>query len=171
MIWSEIEYPRCFVDLADELATLRTLHSKHIYKEGTEKYRGEQEHKISMLGILAELIARYHFDNGKLDIQVAPLVEENPIVSADIILYGIGEEFLIDVKGVKAKSEYLRVNYKAHNNPKKEITHYMFVQPITRTIANYCFIEKTQVNKWEVKKSTYTRCYEKAIKQTKKGIG
>ena len=55
--WKEISYPSMFVDLADELAELRTFHSKHVYKEGTEKYRGDREHKISMLGILSELIA------------------------------------------------------------------------------------------------------------------
>jgi hypothetical protein len=165
MIWNEMEYPRCFVTLADELATLRTMHSKHIYKEGTEKYRGDKEHKISMLGILAELIARHHLEDGENQISVAPLVEENPIVGADITLYGIGEDYFIDVKGVKKSSEYLRVNYKAHNNPNKKITHYMFIQPITRQRANYCFVTKEELNDWEIVESTYTKCYRKKINE------
>ena len=165
MIWKDLKYPRCFVTLADELATLRTFHSKHIYKEGTEKYRGNKEHKISMLGILAELIARNHFDNGKLEIKAAPLVEENPIVAADITLYGIGEEYLIDVKGVKKSSEYLRINYDAHNNSKKKVTHYLFIQIMSRTKAKYCWVTKKQINYWEVVESTYTKCYRKKINE------
>ena len=165
MIWKELKYPKCFVQLADELATLRTMHSKHIYKKGTEKFRGEREHKISMLGILAELIARHHLDNGDNEIEVAPLVEENPIVEADIILYGIGEKYLIDVKGVKKSAEYLRVNYSAQNNPNKKITHYMFIQIISRTKAKYCWISKDKINSWEIADSTYTKVYRKKINE------
>ena len=165
MNWKPTTYPRCFLALADELATLRTFHSKHIYKEGTESHRGEQEHKISMLGILAELIARHHFEEADLNFTSAPLVEANPIVGADITLDGIGEEYLIDVKGVKSQSEFLRVNYKAHNNPRKVITHYFFIQPISKTKANYCWVPYNELNSWEVVESTYTKCYQKKLNE------
>tara|TARA_R110000824_G_scaffold107747_2_gene254264 strand:+ start:3864 stop:4370 length:507 start_codon:yes stop_codon:yes gene_type:complete len=168
MNWKEINYPSVFVDLADELATLRTFHSKNIYKKGTEKYRGDQEHSISVLGILSELIARHHFEESKgIEFEVAPLVTDKPVVGADIILDGLGEEYLIDVKGVNFKSEYLRINYKAHNNPNKKITHYFFITPITRKKAKYLWIEYDQVKDWEVIESTYTKCYQKEIKDTK----
>jgi len=161
--FKEFEYPSCFVDLADELAHLRTFHSKHVYKKGTEKYRGEQEHKISMLGILAELIARHYFKDS--DIEVAKLIDENPIVDADIILHGIGETYLIDVKGVKSKSKKLRINFKAQNNTNKEISHYFFIQPITRNKARYCWIPHADVFSWNVIESTYTKVYEKEISE------
>lgn len=165
MEWKTIIYPKCFVDLSDELAHLRTFHSKSVYKKGTEKHRGKQEHSISMLGILAELIARHHFEESDLDFEVAKLVDEKPIVGADIILNGLGTEYLIDVKGVKSKSEYLRVNYKAHNNTNKIITHYFFIQPITRTKANYCWVPHNELNSWEIVDSTYTKCYQKKINE------
>tara|TARA_R110002153_G_scaffold7929_5_gene35008 strand:+ start:3952 stop:4458 length:507 start_codon:yes stop_codon:yes gene_type:complete len=165
MTWNEIIYPKCFFDLADELAHLRTFHSKHIYKEGTEKHRGKQEHNISMLGILAELIARHHFEESDLDFEVAKLVDEKPIVGADIILNSLGTQYLIDVKGVKSKSEYLRVNHKAHNNPRKIITHYFFIQPITKTKAKYCWVSHKELNSWEIVESTYTKCYQKKINE------
>ena len=132
MTWNEIIYPKCFFDLADELAHLRTFHSKHIYKEGTEKHRGKQEHNISMLGILAELIARHHFEESDLDFEVA---------------------------------KYLRVNHKAHNNPRKIITHYFFIQPITKTKAKYCWVSHKELNSWEIVESTYTKCYQKKINE------
>lgn len=161
--WKEINYPSIFVDLADELAELRTFHSKHIYKEGTEKFRGEREHKISMLGILSELIARHYFEGTDFETEVAPLVVENPVVGADIILRDLGEEFLVDVKGVRKSASKLRINFKAHNNPKKKITHYFFIVPISRKKAKYCWVSHNEVSSWSVKDSTYTKVYEKEI--------
>lgn len=161
--WTEMIYPSSFVDLSDELAHLRTFHSKHVYKKGTEKYRGNQEHKISVLGILSELIARHHFEETDQKFQVAPLITENPVVGADIILNGFGEEYLIDVKGTKASSKYLRINFKAHNNPNKKITHYFFIQPLTRKKANYCWVKYDQVKDWNVIESTYTKIYQHEI--------
>jgi len=163
--WKEISYPSMFVDLADELAELRTFHSKHVYKEGTEKYRGDREHKISMLGILAELIARNYFEESDLNIEVAKLVEANPIVGADIIIDELGTKYLIDVKGVKKDSKKLRINYKAHNNPRKKITQYLFIIPLTRSKAKILWINYDQVSKWKITDSTYTKVYEKEISE------
>ena len=163
--WKEISYPSMFVDLADELAELRTFHSKHVYKEGTEKYRGDREHKISMLGILAELIARNYFEESDLNIEVAKLVEANPIVGADIIIDELGTKYLIDVKGVKKDSNKLRINYKAHNNPRKKITQYLFIIPLTRSKAKILWINYDQVSKWKITDSTYTKVYEKEISE------
>ena len=163
--WKEISYPSMFVDLADELAELRTFHSKHVYKEGTEKYRGDREHKISMLGILSELIARNYFEESELNIEVAKLVEANPIVGADIIIDELGTKYLIDVKGVKKDSKKLRINYKAHNNPRKKITHYLFIIPLTRSKAKMLWINYDQVSEWKETDSTYTKVYEKEISE------
>tara|TARA_R110000787_G_scaffold70091_1_gene155802 strand:- start:8437 stop:8934 length:498 start_codon:yes stop_codon:yes gene_type:complete len=161
--WETINYPSSFVTLADELAHLRTFHSKHVYKQGTEKYRGNQEHAISVLGILCELIARNYFEESNNTIRVAPLITDNPVVGADIILEGFGEEYLIDVKGLKSSSEFLRVNFKAHNNPNKKITHYFFVQPLTKKQAKFCWVKFDAVNNWEVLDSTYTKIYSHEI--------
>tara|TARA_R110000803_G_scaffold25845_2_gene61707 strand:+ start:266 stop:778 length:513 start_codon:yes stop_codon:yes gene_type:complete len=161
--WTEIKYPSIFVKLADEIANLRTFHSKHVYKKGTEKYRGEQEHSISMLGILSELIARHHLETQGLNYEAALLVDENPIVAADIIMNGLGINYKIDVKGLKSNSDFLRINYKAHNNPKKDITHYLFIQPLTNTEARFCWAKNEQIKDWEVIESTYTKCYQKKI--------
>ena len=92
-------------------------------------------------------------------------VTKLPFPDTDIILDGIGQEYLIDVKGVKSQSEYLRVNYKAHNNPRKLITHYFFIQPVSRTKANYCWVPHTELNSWEIVESTYTKCYQKKINE------
>ena len=163
--WKIIDYPSVFIKLSDELAKIRTLHSKHIYKKGTEKFRGQREHDISKLGIFAELIARHYFENTKykLDYTVAPLIEENPIVTADIILNDYGKKSKIDVKGVKSKGKHLRINFAAHNNAQKIVTHYLFIQPISNTQAKCLWINYEDVTHWQIVDSTFTKCYEKEI--------
>ena len=73
-----------------------------------------------------ELIARHLMENNKgVKYKAAPLLDKTPVVGADIIMQGIDEVNYIDVKGVKSDGRRLMVNFKAHNNPKKKVTHYM----------------------------------------------
>ena len=162
--WKKTTYPRTFIKLSDELAKVRSMLSANVYNKNTEKYRGDKEHKIQQLGIFAELVARHILDNNNgVKYEAAPLIDEKPVVEADIILQGIGELNYIDVKGVSTGGDTLRVNYKAHNNPNKKITHYLFIQPINAIYARFCWFKHEDVTQWTVVMSTYTECYELKI--------
>ena len=153
--WSEISYPKFFIKLSKELSSLRSKLSKNIYREGTEKYRGDKEEKISHLGVLAELISQNYLTETDLHFTSAPIVDVNPIVECDIKM----ENYLIDVKGVKNKDTKLRVNFDAHNNLKKEITHYLCIQILSSSTARYKWFSYEEVSDWNVIKSTYSKCY------------
>ena len=162
--WKKTTYPSTFIKLSDELAKVRSMLSADVYNKNTEKYRGKQEHSISQLGIFAELIARHLMENNKgIRYKAAPLLEERPVVEADLIMEGIGELNYIDVKGVKSEGNALRVNFKAHNNPQKKVTHYLFIQPLNGLHARFCWFTHKNVSEWDVVKSTYTDCYELII--------
>ena len=165
--WKKTTYPSTFIKLSDELAKVRSMLSADVYNKNTEKYRGKQEHSISQLGIFAELIARHLMENNNgIKYKAALLLEERPVVEADIIMQGIGEMNYIDVKGVRSGGNTLRVNFKAHNNPKKKITHYLFIQPLNALYARFCWFTHEQVSEWTVVMSTYTECYELEIPKT-----
>jgi|TARA_R100001163_G_C5067712_1_gene207067 hypothetical protein len=162
--WKKTTYPSTFIKLSDELAKVRSMLSANVYNKNTEKYRGDKEHKIQQLGIFAELVARHILDNNNgVKYEAAPLIDKKPVVEADIILQGIGELNYIDVKGVSTGGDTLRVNYKAHNNPNKKITHYLFIQPINAIYARFCWFKHEDVTQWTVVMSTYTECYELKI--------
>ncbi len=162
--WKKTTYPSTFIKLSDELAKVRSMLSADVYNKNTEKYRGNQEHSISQLGIFAELIARHLMENNKgIRYKAAPLLEQRPVVEADLIMEGIGELNYIDVKGIKSEGNALRVNFKAHNNPQKKVTHYLFIQPLNALYARFCWFTHEQVSKWTVVMSTYTECYELEI--------
>ena len=162
--WKNTTYPSTFIGLSDELAKVRSMLSADVYNENTEKYRGNQEHKIQSLGIFAELVARHVLDNNKgVKYKAAPLIEKRPVVEADIVMEGIGELNYIDVKGVKSDGNALRVNFKAHNNINKRVTHYMFIQPLNPLYARFCWFKHNEVSNWDVVMSTYTKCYELII--------
>jgi len=162
--WKNTTYPSTFIGLSDELAKVRSMLSAQVYNDKTEKYRGDQEHSIQSLGIFAELVARHIMDNNKgVKYKAAPLIDKKPVVGADIILQGIGELNYIDVKGVKSNGNALRVNFKAHNNAYKKVTHYLFIQPLNAIYARFCWFKHEDVSKWDVVMSTYTECYELII--------
>jgi Holliday junction resolvase-like predicted endonuclease len=164
--WKNTTYPSSFIGLSDELAKVRSMLSADVYHKNSEKYRGKQEHSIQQLGIFAELIARHIMDNNKgVKYKVAALIDKKPVVEADIIMQGVGEINYIDVKGVRSEGNALRVNFKAHNNPKKKVTHYLFIQPLNGLHARFCWITHEQVSGWDVVLSTYTECYELIIPQ------
>ena len=71
----------------------------------------------------------------------------------------------IDVKGVRSEGNALRVNFKAHNNPKKKVTHYLFIQPLNGLHARFCWFAHKEVSKWVMVMSTYTECYELEIQK------
>ena len=164
--WKNTTYPSTFIGLSDELAKVRSMMSSDVYNENTEKYRGKQEHSIQSLGIFAELIGRHLMENNKgVKYKAAPLIEKRPVVAADIIMEGVGELNYIDVKGVRSNGNTLRVNFKAHNNPKKKVTHYLFVQPLNGLYARFCWFTHKEVSEWSVMMSTYTECYELEIEK------
>ena len=164
--WKNTTYPSSFIGLSDELAKVRSMLSADVYSKGTDKYRGKQEHSIQQLGIFAELIARHIMDNNKgVRYKAAALIDKKPVVEADIIMQGVGEINYIDVKGVRSEGNALRVNFKAHNNPKKKVTHYLFIQPLSGLYARFCWATHKQVSEWDVVISTYTECYELIIPQ------
>ena len=162
--WKKTTYPSTFIKLSDELAKVRSMLSAKVYNKNTEKYRGKQEHSIQQLGIFAELIARHLMENNNgIRYKAAPLLEERPVVDADLIMQGVGELYYIDVKGVKTGGDVLRVNFKAHNNPNKKVTYYLFIQPLNALYARFCWVPYEDVSKWPIVMSTYTECYELEI--------
>ena len=164
IVWKNTTYPSSFIGLSDELAKVRSMLSADVYHKDSEKYRGKQEHTIQQLGIFAELIARHILDNNKsVRYKAAPLIDKKPVVEADIIMQGVDEINYIDVKGVKSEGNALRVNFKAHNNPQKKVTHYLFIQPLNGLHARFCWFTHKKVSEWNVVKSTYTDCYELII--------
>ena len=164
--WKNTTYPSTFIRLSDELAKVRSMLSADVYNINTEKYRGDQEHKIQSLGIFAELVGRHLMENNKgIRYKAAPLIEKRPVVEADLVIEGIGEYNYVDVKGVKSNGNALRVNFKAHNNPKKKITHYLFIQPLNGVHARFCWFTHEQVSKWTVVISSFTDCYKLEIQK------
>ena len=164
--WKNTTYPSILIGLSDELAKVRSMLSAQVYNENTEKYRGDKEHKIQSLGIFAELVARHILDSNKgVKYKAAAILEKRPVVEADIVMKGVGEYYYIDVKGVRSNGNTLRVNFKAHNNPNKKVTHYLFIQPLNPLYARFCWATYEDVNDWDIVMSTYTKCYELKIQK------
>jgi len=152
---SNIPYPKVFNLIARQLAEVRTRLSKSVYKMGSEKYRGESENNISLLGILAELIAMHGLSIRGIPARHTPLIDVEPIVKPDIILQG-GKT--IDVKGLKG--DVFRVNAKAHENMEKRPDFYWFIEPNSNYEAKSYLFSSSSVDMWQRVESTFTPVYQ-----------
>jgi len=151
-------YPAMFHKLANELAALRSELSKSYYTKDTEAYRGNQEHEISTLGILSELIARHYLDEKNTKYKAAPIVWIKPLPEPDIKI----DITTFDIKGMK-KDNIFMINHKAHNNPDKKPNWYWFVYPNNDYTATHYIVNSKTVDNWEIKQSTYTKIYFKEL--------
>jgi hypothetical protein len=156
----KVDVPVWVSNLSYELADSRTKLSASYYKKDTDKYRGKQEKEISVLGIKAELIVR-HIIWEKSNVShayFAPMINTEPVVGADLVMGG--EKY--DIKGAMRDKKYLMVNYDAHNNPNKVIDWYVFVIFGDKD-AQIKKVSHSDVSKWQVVDSTYTKVYRWTI--------
>ena len=156
----KVSVPVWVSNLSVELAESRSRISANIYNKDTDKYRGDKEKAISVLGIKAELIIR-HVMWEKSNVTYAyfaPMIDTKPVVGADMVVNG--ETY--DIKGSNKKKGYLMVNYDAHNNPEKICDWYVFVI-FGDNDAMIKKISHSDVSKWEVVDSTYTKIYRSKI--------
>lgn len=157
-----IQYSLVLHLIANDLSKLRTKLSKDIYNIKTDKYRGDQEKRISFYGILGELIIWEYLTDRQINFKPAPLVDLKPSVGADIFL----EKYKIDIKTIPPEKNQLHVNKSAHDNISKDITHYTFVNIIGAGTAELLTIPKNEVDQWDIIKSKYTEVYKKDINCT-----
>ena len=151
------KFPVILCDVAEELSELRSKLSEKVYNKRTEKWRGNDEKKISYLGILGELVAREYLTDKNISFQAAKLVDLNPVPEPDIVLY---DGMRLDVKGVKTHSTQFFVNYKAHQNSEKICDFYWFVKFCDEVgVAEHYTVRYEDVFGWEVKKLKYTEAY------------
>tara|TARA_R100000808_G_scaffold23551_1_gene52407 strand:+ start:1252 stop:1722 length:471 start_codon:yes stop_codon:yes gene_type:complete len=151
----KVDVPVWVSNLSIELADSRTKISASIYNQDTDKYRGKQEKSISILGIKAELVVRHVVWEKEIrHAYFTPMIDTKPVVGADLVIGG--ETY--DIKGVKRDKGYLMVNYDAHNNPEKICDWYVFVIFGDKD-AEIKKISYTDVGKWSIADSTYTKVY------------
>jgi hypothetical protein len=153
----KVTVPMWVSNLSIELAESRSKISANIYNQGTDKYRGDKESTISTLGVKAELVVRYVMweKTNVTNAYFAPMIDTKPVVGADMVVNG--ETY--DIKGVERDKGYLMVNYDAHNNPKKICDWYVFVI-FDKYHAEIKKVSHTEVSRWYVADSTYTKVYK-----------
>ena len=152
-------YPAVFNTLAIELGKLRSKLSSNIYKEGTEKYRGNAERDISTKGVLGELIARHYLSEKKIQYTAADLVDVRPVVEPDIITYKTAVGCKLDIKTMSRGENRMMINYSAHNNPDKTVAFYWFVRILDDNQASHYLVPYFTVMNWEIQELKYTKAY------------
>ena len=145
-----INYPYIFHKLAEDISQDRTKGMHKNYK-GKDYYVGEKTKEYNVTGVLAELISWHYFTYNDQEFEAVSMLGTEPEVEADVICEGKK----IDIKYIPLYARFLMVNYNSHKNIEKEVTHYMFIQPIKRlglgmAKAKIWFIKHSEVDSWKI---------------------
>jgi len=157
MKYYEIKYPKLFDHLSLELANDRTKGMHQNYKH-KNYYWGDKTRELNEQGILAEMIAQYYFQTLNIDFKALSYLGTQPEVEADIVI----SDHKIDVKFIPHYGKLLIVNYNSHNNTKKLIDKYMFIQPLKNTTNGYndakiWFFDHSEVCSWSIENDFKTK--------------
>ena len=158
-----LTYSEYLPDLADELAVTRSLLSSNIYNENTEKFRGEDENRISKQGFLGELIAREHFKlitKPTTNYKFARIIDSNPLPEPDLKI----RNFSFDIKCI-ANTDLFMVNEKAFLNKDKKVDFYWFIRLLGNCECQHWIVRYDEVAEWELKQFKYTKAYWSRIQK------
>lgn len=149
----KINYPKDFINLlAREISTARSKLTS--YKPGTEQDRGEDEGRVSYLGVKAELVARWWLlglpNNNKDNFRWSPIIDTKPFPGPDLDIC----TKLYDIKGRKDNNSPFFINAESHQNPSKRVDTYLFITiPEDSDTAYIHLFEYDAVSKWTLKQS------------------
>jgi hypothetical protein len=153
-------YPPLINECGQYIGGLRDV--VHLGTQSWAKEYNRGNKLVSQLGVKCELIAQYFFWSIGKEYTSNQLVHSKAIVGEDII---VGDK-KIDVKGMYCDTQQFRVNYKAHHKD-KGISHYMFIRPKSDGLecneADWWFVPKSNVDKWNVEQLKYTQAYVKQV--------
>ena len=152
-------YPPMFKKLARELGQLRSKLSSNVYKQGTEKYRGDRENEISAKGVIGELIARHYLSENKVEYTAANLVDTRPVVASDVTTYKTSVGCKLDIKTMSKNETRMMINYSAHNNPDKRVQFYWFIRLLDDNQASHYLVPYIAIKNWEIQQLKYTKAY------------
>lgn len=118
--------------------------------------------KVSQTGCKAEMIAQYFFWSHKYKYTSTQMLGVDPIKDCDIKV----NDMRIDVKGLPANLDVVRVNERAHLKD-KNVSHYLFIRPdddgLDCQMAQWWLYTHTEVFYWDLVELKYSKAYQKEI--------
>jgi hypothetical protein len=151
-----MQYPPLINEQALYVGGLRDITNAYMNELQPKYKRGNLQ--VDQLGCKCELIAQYFFWSKGLKYKADQMLGGRPIHNYDISV----SKMQIDVKGIWAYQTELRVNYDAHNKD-KNITHYLFIQPVSDQLDNdkaiWWLYGKDYINEWSVSELKYSKAY------------
>ena len=154
------QYPPLINEQALYVGGMRDITNAYMNELHPQYKRGNLQ--VDQLGCKCEMIVQYFFWSKGMPYDSDQMLGGRPIASYDIMVH----KMQIDVKGIWSYQTELRVNYDAHKKD-KNVTHYMFIQPVSENLDNdkaiWFLCPKEDVDKWQVKQLKYSKAYTKQL--------
>ena len=153
-------YPPLINEQALYVGGMRDITNAYMNELHPQYKRGNLQ--VDQLGCKCEMISQFFFWSKGMQYDADQMLGGKPIASYDIMVH----KMQIDVKGIWSYQTELRVNYDAHKKD-KNVTHYMFIQPVSEDLGNnkaiWWLCPKSDIDKWEVKQLKYSKAYIKQL--------
>ena len=164
-----IYYPKFYQDIANYIGHERWKRNKRIRKNNNSYARAnkDQEIKIDVIGVLAELIALHHLLNKGRDFDYSVLLSKNPAIKNDIVVKSDGKQIRFEVKAITGN--IARINKESHE--KKICDFYALARPtkeLDKTMEGGAYLWTEQylnvANEWKLMQGQYgSPYYEKQV--------
>ena len=145
--YGNITYPDWVDELAELIGKERRKNNNQLYEDNPSKKRGDLDSSVHPLGVKGEIIAAMFLFKQGIPHKLNKLLSHKPIVDYDIII----ANKRVDVKTIRPDGWDLLVTVSSHDNPKKIIDSYLFIQILDNSNARYWVFKHEEVSNWEQK--------------------
>ena len=162
-------YPKFYQDIADYIGQERWKRNKRTRKNNSTYNRAnkEQEVKIDVIGVLAEMITLHHLLSKEKDFDYSVLLSKNPAIKNDIVVKSDGKSLRYEVKAITGN--IARINKESHE--KKICDFYALVRPtkeLDKIMQGGAYFWTEQylnvTNEWKLMQGQYgSPYYEKQV--------
>jgi len=152
---TRVNFPGFYDEVAQHLGKMRNDTNLQLMAAHPQYSRPKQNVEVNILGVRAELVARYALYREGIQYDAPRLVDERPVPGPDLY---VGQT-AVDVKGVPPGKNYLSVNDQAHEK-QKGIDMYLFVHFLGPCgVADLYLVAHDVVTSWGKRQLRYTPAY------------
>jgi len=139
-VTTKFKYPDHLHKEAEEIGKQRQNNNKELNKRKPEQVR---DISYNIRGALGELIYNEYLKSIGKNYIPNSFKGDKPLPEPDVL---VDYRFKIDVKAIAKHTEIFSVNYDAHNNPEKHVTHYVFIRLLGNNECDIYSCQKKEID-------------------------
>jgi hypothetical protein len=139
-VTTKFKFPNHLHKEAEEIGNQRQNNNKELNKRKPEQVR---DVSYNVTGALGELIYNEYLKTIEKNYIPNSFKGDKPLTEPDVL---VDYRFKIDVKTIAKHTKIFSVNYDAHHNHKKHVTHYVFIRLLGNNECDIYSCQKKEID-------------------------